>query len=472
MKYLDLVLIMCPEWGLGQPPVGISYLKGFLEKYGISVKCFDLSMEFYKIFQREEYWCLNSPNIFCEMNEFNKYIFSDINPFLDDWAKKILDNNPKVVGLSLFKSTMNASLLLAKHLKKYQSNLNIVGGGAEVSRVKKVLKGPSINYSLINKSVFDDFDLLIEGEGEEALLEIFSLLKQDKSFYSIDGGIYLNNGNIAINKERNLIKNLDVLPPPSYSDYNLNNYTKETLPLVTSRGCVNRCTFCADSPLWKKYRYRSAERVVDEIRVLISEHKINRFEIVDSIFNGRIEGINEICDLIINAKLDIEWLAKVSLRKEMDYELLSKMKKAGCNCLAYGIESGSQQVLDDMRKNTNLKDITRIIRDTYEVGIKANCFFIIGYPIETEEYFQMTLDFIVKNAIFINRCDQITGCHIEEDSFLGNNLDKYGIFFKEDGWYNINSTPNIREKRLIRFQQVISDLHSKDGKAAGYKFQL
>ncbi len=135
------------------------------------------------------------------------------------------------------------------------------------------------------------------------------------------------------------------------------------------------------------------------------------------------------------------------------------MKKSGCVSLAYGVESGSPFVLKDMRKNMNLDEVKRIIRDTKRAGIQASCFFLIGYPTETEEDFQLTLSFIEENAEYIHRFDQITGCHIEEDSYLGLNLDKYGITFKEDGWHSQCSTPRIRMERLERFRMVATRLH-------------
>jgi len=456
---LDCVLIMCPGWGVIQPPVGISYLKGFLEEHGLSVKCFDLSLELYKVFPRKEYWDLNHPEAFIVKPLFEKNILPHIDYFITHWAKQILSCNPKVVGFSLFMSSINTSLLLAKQLKKYRPHLLILGGGAEVSRIKKVVGGRTNCFSPVNENIFDDFDLLINGEGEEVLLEIFSLLERKEDFYDIDGIFYMDNNRVVINNSRKLIDNLDILSPPDYSNFDLKNYTKEVLPLVTSRGCVNRCTFCADSLLWEKYRYRSSEKVIEEIKFLIDKYGISQFEITDSTFNGNIRRIEEMCDLIMKAGLDIRWSAKVTLRKEMNYALLKKMEKAGCCSLAYGVESGSFRVLKDMRKNIDLQETKRIIRNTYKAGIQVNCFFIIGYPTETEEDFQLTLNFIKENAAFIVRFDQVTGCHIEEDSYLGLNLDKYSIIFKNDGWYSKESTPKIREERLSRFKELARKIH-------------
>lgn len=452
---------MCPCWGIEQPPVGIGYLKGFLENRNINVRCLDISLELYKVFPEKKYWDLNYPEHFITPQIFEKDILPFLNPYIEIWAKQILNFNPQAVGFSLFMSSINASLVLAQHLKKAKPGLKIIGGGPEVTRIKRIMVDGIRGFAPLNRGSITDniFDVLIDGEGEETLLEILSLIKESRDYHNVKGALYIENGRFIASEPRGLIGNLDTLPPPDYSDFEFSGYTKETLPLVTSRGCMNRCTFCADSPLWKTYRYRSAKSVLEEIKSLIKQYGRNNFEIVDSTFNGDIRRLDTICDLIIESKLNIQWSAKVTLRKEMSYELLGKMKKAGCCGLGYGVESGSPHVIKDMRKNIDLAEAKRIIRDTWRAGIRANCFFIIGYPTETEEDFQMTLDFIKENAEFIYCFDQITGCHIEEDSYLGLNLDKYGIIFKEDGWYSQYSTPGIRKERLGRFRELARKLH-------------
>ena len=167
---LDLALVMCPGWGVTQPPVGISYLKGFLKNFGIKVKCFDLSLELYKASSQKEYWNLNYPEYFITPELFSRYILPTLGPFINTWAEEILSYEPQVVGFSLFMSSINVSLVLAQQLKKMQPNLTIVGGGAEVTRIKRVLVDGIRGFAPIDKEAVTDsvFDLLIDGEGEES----------------------------------------------------------------------------------------------------------------------------------------------------------------------------------------------------------------------------------------------------------------------------------------------------------------
>lgn len=457
---LDLVLVMCPGWGVVQPPVGISYLKSFLAKHAISVKCLDLSLRLYKVFPEKKYWDLNYPEHFIIPGMFDKDILPFLNPFIDEWAQEILSYNPRVVGFSLFMSSMNASLLLARKLKEFKPDLVILGGGAEATRVKRVIVDGIKNVAPVNRDILSAFDILVDGEGEMGLLEVISLYKKGEDFHHVDGAYYTRDGRVIVNTPRRLIEDLDILDAPDFSDFELDDYTRRALPVVTSRGCRNRCTFCADSPLWKIYRHRSPEKVVEEMRFLSEHHRSGQFEIVDSTFNGDIRRVERISDLIISSKLDIQWSAKATLSEGMSYGLLRKMKEAGCLSLAYGVESGSPHVLRDMRKYMDLEVAKRVIRDTHRAGIQPNCFFIIGYPTETEEDFQLTLNFIEENAEFIHRFDQVTGCHIEEDSYLGLNLDRYAILLKENGWYSKESTPGIRKERLARFRELARRLHS------------
>jgi len=459
-KTTDIVLVMCPGWGVTQPPVGISYLKGFLEQSGIKTQCLDLNVELYKSFSEKKYWELNYPEHFMIPETFEKDILPGLRPFLSSWAKQILSYKPKIVGFSLFMSNVNAAILLAKELKKMNPHLIIVAGGPEVSRFKKIVVDKGQRMAVLNQELLTCFDLLIEGEGEYILQELMQRVRERVDIYDLENTFFQTNEKIILSKQRLPIKDLDVLAPPDFSDFSFEKYTQKTLPLMTSRGCVNRCAFCADSPLWKNYRQQSAAKAFQDIHFLIKKYGIKNFEIVDSIFNADIGRLEKICDLINEAGIRIRWSAKATIRKEMTPALMAKMKKAGCADLGYGIESGSPRVLSEMRKNLVLCDAEKVIRDTYEAGIRANCFFLIGFPTETEEDFNLTMDFISKNAPYIWRFDQITGCHIEEDSYLGSHLNEYGVTLEKGGWCSDKSTPDIRRQRLNRFRDFARQLHS------------
>jgi len=158
---LDIALVMCPAWGIDQPPVGISYLKGYLKEKGIKVRCFDFSLDLYKEFSDKNYWDLNYPQYFTDRALFDKHILSFLGPFIGRWADQVLRQNPRVVGFSLFMSSCIVSLLLAKELKKKNPGLIIIGGGPEATRIKRVLADGIRRFAALHRDIItgNDFDI-------------------------------------------------------------------------------------------------------------------------------------------------------------------------------------------------------------------------------------------------------------------------------------------------------------------------
>lgn len=232
------------------------------------------------------------------------------------------------------------------------------------------------------------------------------------------------------------------------------------IPIVTSRGCVNRCTYCAERVFWKNYRFRSAENVYTEIKHQHDTLGKNSFYIVDSLINGNMKELERLCDLIIKDNtLRIYWGGKAAIRPEMTRGILQKLYKAGNRSIVYGIESGSDKVLQDMGKRFDIELTTKVIKETHESGIAVGTFWIIGFPTEKEEDFEETIRFIRTNKAYIDIVTPGYGCGILKGSELFINYRKYGIEFKENGWYSSYTTPEIRDTRLKRFKEECSHMN-------------
>jgi len=398
------------------------------------------------LLKNKELWDLNNPDLFMEKQQFQKF-FKDKNSFINDCVKQITLLNPRTVGFSLYMSTIHFSSLLAEKIKKINPDITIIGGGPECKR----LGGNFLQDTF--------FDIFILGEAEHSLAKVLRRIKRKKSLRDVSGLLIKKGNEVFFTRKDSKLKDLTTLPLPDYSDFDIDKYTECVLPISMSRGCINSCTFCADTYIWGAYRFRKAESVVSEIKRMLKNYDHHKFVFIDSTLNGDIKEFEKLCDLIIKEKLDIKWSAKMIPRKEMTLELLRKIKKSGCEYIAYGVESGSQKVVDEMRKRTDLEDVKRVLKDTYSCCINTCCFLIIGYPTETEEDFQKTLEFIRKNHKYVHMFNQVTGCHIENNSYLGKNLDKYSIVFKKDGWYSPNSTPEIRKNRLSRVKKVLQECY-------------
>lgn len=260
---------------------------------------------------------------------------------------------------------------------------------------------------------------------------------------------------ISYGGNRRLIKNLDRLPFPDYSGYleNKMNDEKFRYPIVTSRGCPFNCAFCENRTLWGKHRFRSAENVLKEMKYANEKYGVDDFLFADSLINGNIKELGKLCDLIIESGLKIKWQGLCSFRKEMSMKLLKKMYDSGCHLLFYGLESGSQKVLNEMNKKTHVKNIEKILRYTHEAGIATRVAFVIGFPTET------TLDFIKSVLLFIKLRSAINvaaiySCAINPASDLYLNPNKYGIDAKT--LYN--------EKEYMNDILSVASWKTKDGR--------
>lgn len=245
-----------------------------------------------------------------------------------------------------------------------------------------------------------DVEFLVRGEPEYTVRDLALALRDGLPFDKIPGLVYRNEkGEVVVNEARPFIENLDELPFPAWELINISGYrlpiTRYPFLLVaTSRGCPFPCTFCAASAFYgKKPRVRSPEAVVEEMRYVR-----NRFGVRDFLFWSESSMTNRRQMIEISEKLateipDARWVCNGRVT-DANRSLLEAMKRAGCWMIGYGIESGSQRVLDLMNKKVTLEDMERAVAATKEAGLEVTAHVIVGYPAETPEDIQKTSDLL------------------------------------------------------------------------------
>ena len=197
-------------------------------------------------------------------------------------------------------------------------------------------------------------------------------------------------------------KPLDEFPNPCWDGFPLEQYHGPTrkgkyLTILTSRGCPHACVFCYHGTFGYNFNPRSPERVVNEIEDLIKKYSIKEISIIDDLFNYDRERAKRICELIIEHGIKISWSCPNGVRADYtDLELLQLMKKAGCYQLAFGVESGNQEIVNKVGKKLDLKHVKQAVENCRKVGIETIGFFIIGLPYDTKETMQQTIDFAKK----------------------------------------------------------------------------
>ncbi|NQT47155.1 MAG: cobalamin B12-binding domain-containing protein [Candidatus Omnitrophica bacterium] len=317
---------------------------------------------------------------------------------LQETAEKIRSVTPQLVGIYASTDMIPATKELIGALKKVAPGCLICIGGPHATVLpEEALKELAVDFAIM-------------GEGEETLFELVSMLKAGRGdFENVKGLAFRKeDGRVIMAPRRRPIEEIDEIPMPSwdeidphlYMDAPHGIYTKHRpfAPIITSRGCPYQCTFCASGVIWgNKMRFRSAEKVVDEIESLVTRFEIRELHIIDDNFTISKPHAEGICDEMIRRGLNIPWQAPSGVRIDsLDEDLIKKLKASGCYKLAIGIESGNQQILDRARKSLDLRRVEGQINMIKRHKILLHGFFILGLPGETRETVECTLKYAKK----------------------------------------------------------------------------
>lgn len=243
-----------------------------------------------------------------------------------------------------------------------------------------------------------ELDFVIRHEPELTFREIIDRTRQGQSMDGVLGLAYRRpDGQIVLAPDRPLIQSLDDLPIPKQHLLPLDKYRMPFLGrrytwVLTNRGCPYSCTFCFEGVVWgKSVRYRSAKSIFQELQYLV-QHNVHNILFLADLFTYDRQGVLELCDLIIQHNLPIRWTCN-SRVDTLDEEMARKMKQAGCWLIAFGIESGSQKVLDNVKKDAHVETARQTIEMCHRLGIRTWGYFILGLPGETHQTIRETIDF-------------------------------------------------------------------------------
>lgn len=285
-----------------------------------------------------------------------------------------------VIGITASSQVYEEALELGAWIKKQYPNTPLVIGGSHASTVREEV-------------LYDSpFDYAVYGEGEQTFNELLTHLKAHRPVDSIQGLIYRENaGKITCNPPRSVIHDIDSIPFPDFSLFPMDRYPQHRM--TTSRGCPYDCVFCNSRSIWtNKWRKRSAENVLEEIRYLVKTHALKSFVFNDDSFNMDLDRVETICDALIQQKPQIIWTT--SIRADRITPLIAgKMKKAGCYSVSIGIESANDEVLKKMKKHTTREKIYQGIQILRQAGLDVTGQFMIGNPGDTLETVKESIEF-------------------------------------------------------------------------------
>lgn len=293
-----------------------------------------------------------------------------------------------IVGVTITTPMYIRAIEVIRIIREIDNGAKIIVGGPHVTILpeRTLEENPQI-------------DLGIVGEGEITIIELINAIKQKGAIEDIAGIVYRRNGNIFLTSFRQHIKKLDDIPFPSrhllpmYLYKPTVSYYKR-LPsylIITSRGCPFHCAYCSQI-FGHTFRYHSKERVIEEMQILLKDYNAKEIIIRDDTFTSNQARVEELCNEMIKRKLNIRWSCATRVDC-VSPNLLKLMRKAGCWGIHYGVESGTQRLLDIIEKGITLKQIIDAFKWTEEAKIEIRAYFMIGLSTETKEETERTINF-------------------------------------------------------------------------------
>ncbi len=298
-------------------------------------------------------------------------------------------HKPSVVGISAKSQNFTSARAVARKVKEIDERIIVVVGGPHPSMIgREVLNCP-------------DIDIAVIGEGEATIVELLDAMASDGDLSRVKGIIYRDNAkNIKETPPRDFIDNLDSLPFPHESApevlCNYDEYPNTAFQYIFAiRGCPFNCFYCGSRNIWEhKVRFRSPENVMREIKGLQSKG-LEMIHFDDDTFGIKKEYIQNLCATLARECPGIKWSCELHVNL-VDEETISMMKSSGCYSIRIGIESGSNKILKEMRKNTTIEEALSACKIIKRHGIELRTFFMIGFPQETEDTLKATVEAMEK----------------------------------------------------------------------------
>ena len=409
------------------PPIGLMYLAGYVRKYGTShdIRVYDGRVKQIPV---------------------------------EQMRRIIADAKPDIVGITAFSMESEQAHAVAAFSKELFPHVPVVLGGPYASSDRE-LAGADKNI-----------DVIVFGEGEITFNAILNAYENNDSLESIAGIQYRANGAVHSTGPADVVENPDDIPFPAWDLIDLEDYFRPSagkrrltnpiqmrergMSVFSSRGCPYQCTYCHNI-FGKKLRKRSAENVIEELKWLKKDFRIGEIEFIDDVFNLDRERAKSIMDMMVYNDLDLKFSYPNGLRADqMDEELILKMKKAGCYRINYAVESGSERIQKKIKKRLNLKRTQEIIDFTAKQGISVGGFFMLGFPDETEEEMQMTIDFALKSKCHTASFFILTpfpGTEMYDDALeAGFDME---TLFSDYGQVSANLSRNVSSERIAKLRQ-------------------
>lgn len=378
MKTLFINLCVRPDTNKKIPNVGLAYIVSAADRVGHNFEILDIDL------------CRHS----------------------DEEVKRIISKSEFDIASFGALSSMYANVKnIASVIRKFHPKSVIVIGNTLAT---------TVTNTVLEKT---EVDVCVLGEGEKAYIDLIEALENGLPLDSISGIAFIEDGKMVDTGRAEVIRNLDDIPFLDYELFDMKSYLENSryhvaspeklsipfeelvaIPVNTARGCPFSCSFCTHAFNGYKYRTRSPENIVSELKLRKEQYGINFVNFWDELTFPRARDAEEFADMLISEGLDIHWIASVRselfVKDDRGLAIAKKLKKAGCHGLAFSLESGNAEILKVMNKKNTVEDFAAQCHLLHKVGIDVYTSIIVGFPNETPETIDDTFDVLLKAGVY------------------------------------------------------------------------
>ncbi len=457
---------MGPPWAVDVPPLWPAMLAASLWRQGYRGTCFDLNLFIHNRLAPEQRYLWEMRYLFrWERQRHFDAVWGLLAPLALEALEQILLQRPRVVAFSTTQASFLFSLRLAATIKEVAPEIRVVIGGPSVFWTQRVDQAdvPTVVIDDETGRVLDQIDavdVLIRGEADHTLPQMMHHLLEGLDPLAVPGAVARIGGVWYSPTPPLPPAELDGLPFPDYTDLPPVEH-EPGVAFISSRGCTRRCTFCNDCSMQGVFRRRSAVHMVGEIIALRRAYGVRWLQMVDLLINGDLQELEHFCDLLIHAGIEVEWAGQGIIDPRMDLRLMTKMVRAGCQEITYGLESLSQPVVDLMNKGFSVRDAIRFFRDARRAGLRTSINLVAGFPGETPEMFEETVATLEHECDNFHRVQAINACVLTPYSRLSKGLADFGVdssmqegFLKWRG--PVGNDYSERKRRVRALQELVT----------------
>lgn len=359
MNILLINVSLRPESKIKLFPIGIGYIATAMKNAGFEFDLLDI--------------------------DAHRYSDEEVDDFIQRKSYDVVAMGCIVTGYSKVKD-------LCARVRKIHKDACIVVGNSVATSIYEIL---------LSKT---EADVAVMGEGDITIVKLLEAIEGKESLSTVLGISYWENGEVHRNPPQPGIEDISTLPHLDFSLFDIEVYIRNAkeqlwesdmpipreevraLPINTARGCVGNCTFCYHNFRGYKYRYRSMDSIIEEIRSMIEKYNLNYISMGDELTFFSRKRAEEFADAILNSGLKFYW--DINCRadcftKESDIEILKKVREAGCVSACFSLESSNVEILKMMNKHITVEDFARTARLFWQAGITPTTSLVIGYPVET-----------------------------------------------------------------------------------------